>query len=151
SCAAWEACGCVVVVYDRPVPGTPSVARVPRLEKLRVAPRPPTDSDAPPLLKLTCRPGNMRMERRGREPMMIGSSLSLADGSTARLRICLADFLIYGSPRNATATTGQTDPGTKLLWIDQLSSLSNRCCALRIRSDSDSTRQRSPPAGSRRA
>jgi len=59
---------CVVDVYESPVPGRPTVVRVPLLPpNVTWAPRPPTLMLAPDLLKLSRMPGKRRTERRNRK------------------------------------------------------------------------------------
>jgi hypothetical protein len=59
-----------LVVYDRPVPGSPTVAWVPRLPKVSHDPRRPMDSEAPVLPKFTRTPGKMLTRRLNRNPIL---------------------------------------------------------------------------------
>ena len=52
-----------------PVPGTPTVARVPRPETVNFAPRGPIDSDGDDLLKLSVTPGAILTLLQNRKPI----------------------------------------------------------------------------------
>ncbi len=57
----------VTSVYDRPVPGTPTVVRIPPSPNVTCAPRTPIDTDALRLPKFRRRPGAVRNDRRNRK------------------------------------------------------------------------------------
>ena len=53
-----------------PVPGMPTVARVPFLPKVSQPPRPPTDTEVPDLERLRRRPLKREIRRLKRKPMV---------------------------------------------------------------------------------
>src|SRR5690348_12459058 len=58
-----------VVVYEMPVPGIPTVVLTPRLEKFTVAPRRPTEREAPRFPRLSRTPGISLTDRRILNPI----------------------------------------------------------------------------------
>jgi hypothetical protein len=57
-------------VKNRPVPGSPTVDRIPVVPKVILAPRPPTEIEPPLLLKLSVNPGAIRTRRKNRKDMV---------------------------------------------------------------------------------
>ena len=53
-----------------PVPGMPTVARVPFLPKVSQAPRPPTETDGPDFERFSRRPLKIEIRRLNRKPMI---------------------------------------------------------------------------------
>ena len=57
--------------HDRPLPGTPTVVRVPCSPMFNVAPRPPNESEPRDFERLTQKPGQSRTRWRKRKPITV--------------------------------------------------------------------------------
>lgn len=70
----WWAGGASPIFSDQlmPVPGMPTVARVPFLPKVSQPPRPPTDTEVPDLERLRRSPLKREIRRLKRKAMVFG-------------------------------------------------------------------------------